>query len=76
MDADLLGALHTYLDGVKIADNELALDAVGEVGPGNHFFGCAHTMANYETAPLDEAKDEALQDFVARKKAAMDNAWY
>src|SRR5919198_1919461 len=48
MDTDFCGALHTYLDGVKIDDNQLALDAFREVGPGSHFFGCAHTMANYE----------------------------
>ncbi len=53
MDADFCGALHTYLDGVKIDDNQLALDAFREVGPGSHFFGCAHTMANYETAFWD-----------------------
>jgi trimethylamine--corrinoid protein Co-methyltransferase len=55
MDADFCGALHTYLDGVKIDDNQLALDAFKEVGPGSHFFGCAHTMANYETAFWDSA---------------------
>jgi trimethylamine--corrinoid protein Co-methyltransferase len=117
MDTDLCGALHTYLDGVKVDDNQLALDAFSEVGPGNHFFGCAHTMANYETAfwdsqvsdtlsfetwsaagsedaatranrlwkqtlaasmppPLDPAVDEALREFIARKKASMDDAWY
>ena len=27
MDADFCGALHTYLDGVKVDDNQLALDA-------------------------------------------------
>jgi trimethylamine--corrinoid protein Co-methyltransferase len=53
LDADLCGALHSYLDGIKIDDNQLALDAFHEVGPGNHFFGCAHTMANYETAFWD-----------------------
>jgi trimethylamine--corrinoid protein Co-methyltransferase len=53
LDTDLCGALHTYLDGVKIDDNQLAVDAFAEVGPGNHFFGCSHTMANYETAFWD-----------------------
>ena len=28
----------------------LALDAIREVGPGGHFFGCAHTLARYRTA--------------------------
>jgi trimethylamine--corrinoid protein Co-methyltransferase len=117
MDADLCGALHTYLAGVAVDDNALALDAFREVGPGNHFFGCAHTMANYETAfwdselsdndsfeqwtengsqdsmsrankrwkkqlaeyqppPLDDAIDEALREFVSKKKASMEDAWY
>ncbi len=53
LDDDLCGALHSYLDGVKIDDNQLAVDAFAEVGPGNHFFGCSHTMANYETAFWD-----------------------
>lgn len=117
MDADFCGALHTYLDGVKVDDNQLALDAFREVGPGHHFFGCAHTMANYETAfwdteiadnepfekweaagsgdaatranrkwkralaeyqppPLDAGVDEALQDFMSRRKGEMEDAWY
>jgi trimethylamine--corrinoid protein Co-methyltransferase len=29
---------------------ELALDAIREVGPGGHFFGCQHTMERYATA--------------------------
>ncbi|MET0596354.1 MAG: trimethylamine methyltransferase family protein [Mesorhizobium sp.] len=117
MDADFCGALHTYLDGVVVDDNQLALDAFREVGPGSHFFGCAHTMANYQTAfwdsdiadnepfekweaagsedaamranrrwkkllaeyeapPLDPGIDEALQDFIARRKAVAEDAWY
>ena len=117
LDADLCGALHSYLDGIKVDDNQLALDAFHEVGPGNHFFGCAHTMANYETAfwdseladnepfekweangshdaayranklwkqrlaefeapALDVAVRDELDDFVARKKASVQDAWY
>ena len=34
------------------------------------------TLAAYEAPKLDEAKDDALQDFIARKKASMDDAWY
>lgn len=117
LDTDYCGALHTYLSGLPVDDTTLALDAFHEVGPGNHFFGCAHTMANYETAfwdselsdnttfeqwseaggedamiranrrwkkilaevedpPLDPAVDEALRDFVTRKKGSMPDAWY
>ena len=53
LDADFCGALHTYLAGLALDDNALALDAFREVGPGKHFFGCAHTLANYETAFWD-----------------------
>ena len=117
LDTDFCGALHSYLDGVVIDDNQLAVEAFKEVGPGAHFFGCAHTMANYQTAfwdseladnepfekwelagsldsakranavwkkrlaeyqapPLDPAIDEALSDFVARRKAEAPDAWY
>ena len=68
MDADFCGALHTYLDGVKVDDNQLALDAFREVGPGSHFFGCAHTMANYETAFWDseDRRQRALREMGGR----------
>jgi trimethylamine--corrinoid protein Co-methyltransferase len=58
LDADLCGALHSYLDGVVIDDNSLAIDAFAEVGPGNHFFGCSHTMANYQTAFWDSTQSD------------------
>jgi trimethylamine--corrinoid protein Co-methyltransferase len=53
MDADFCGALHSYLAGVTVDDNSLALAAFAEVGPGSHFLGSAHTMANYTTAFFD-----------------------
>jgi trimethylamine--corrinoid protein Co-methyltransferase len=53
LDADLCGALHAYLDGVPVDDDALAVEAFAEVGPGNHFFGCSHTMAHYRTAFWD-----------------------
>ena len=53
MDADFCGALHSYLAGVVVDDNTLALDAFLEVGVGKHFLGCNHTMENYQTAFWD-----------------------
>ena len=50
LDADHCGALHAYLDGFRVDDDTLAVDAIREVGPGNHFLGCAHTMSHYENA--------------------------
>ena len=53
LDTDLCGALHTYLDGVRIDENQLAMDAFQETGPGNHHFGSEHTLRNYQTAYWD-----------------------
>jgi trimethylamine--corrinoid protein Co-methyltransferase len=39
-----------FLRPLVVDDGELALDAVREVGPGGHFFGCAHTQARYRNA--------------------------
>ena len=50
LDVDYLGAAHTFLKGLPVDTNTLAFDAFEEVGPGGHFFGCAHTLANYEDA--------------------------
>jgi trimethylamine--corrinoid protein Co-methyltransferase len=55
MDADFCGALHSYLAGVVVDDNTLALEAFREVGAGKHFLGCAHTMNNYQTAFWDSS---------------------
>ncbi|MFZ4531841.1 MAG: trimethylamine methyltransferase family protein, partial [Alsobacter sp.] len=50
LDADLLDMVAAFLTPVKVDAEELALDAMREVGPGGHFFGCAHTQARYRTA--------------------------
>jgi len=112
MDADQLGAMAVFAKGVDMSDNGQALDAIRETGPGQHFLGSAHTLANFESAfyrsdvadnasfeqweedggltaaqranaiykerlagyeapPIDEAVDEALLEFVARRKAEM-----
>jgi len=110
IDADQANMVGAMLRGIDMSENGLAMDALREVGPGAHFFGAAHTQANFEHAfyrstiadnnrfeqwelegsrdaaqranaiwkkmleeyeppPLDPAIDEALQDFVARRKA-------
>ena len=50
LDADLLDMVSEFLRPIVVDDAELALDAIREVGPGGHFFGCAHTQARYRTA--------------------------
>ena len=112
MDADQCGMMAVLVKGLDMSDNGQALDAIRENGPGQHFLGTAHTLANFETAfyrseiadnnsfkqwqedgsldasqrankvwkrmlfdyeapPIDPAIDEALQDFIARRKASM-----
>lgn len=34
------------------------------------------TLAEYQAPPLDEAVDEQLKDFIARRKASMEDAWH
>ncbi|MBI4933950.1 MAG: trimethylamine methyltransferase family protein [Actinobacteria bacterium] len=117
LDLDLCGAAHTYLKGISLEEDQFAMDAFAEVGPGKHFFGSQHTLRHYETAfyeppisdnnsfeqwrdagslsseqraaalwrqtlanyeapPMDDAIDEQLQEFVARRKAEMPDQWY
>ncbi len=117
LDNDRLGMMHVLLRGLALDDNAFALDGFHEVGPGNHFLGSAHTLANYETAyyeatfgdsasweqwseegeldarqrahvdwntrlenyeqpALPSDVDEALDEFVTRKKDAVPDAWY
>lgn len=117
LDADRLGAYEVVLRGFATDDDALGSDAYGDVEPGGHFLGAAHTLAHYTTAfyeaqlsdsnsveqweeqgskdaarracerwqqllaeyeppPLDPARREALDDYVARRKAALPDAWY
>jgi len=109
MDVDQLGGFHTLARSISLDDNGFALDAFREIGPGKHYLGSAHTLANYEHAfhdfeladnnsfeqwsvegsrdqlaranqrwkallaayeapPLEASIDEALKDYIARRK--------
>ena len=111
LDADQCGMMAVFTKGVDLSENGQALDAIRENGPGQHFLGTAHTLANFETAfyrsevadnnsyeqwledgsldapqranriwkrmlaeyeepPLDQAIDEALLEFMIKRKAA------
>jgi trimethylamine--corrinoid protein Co-methyltransferase len=50
LDCDLIQMVKSFLQPLDLTREALGLDAMREVGPGGHFFGCAHTMARYETA--------------------------
>ncbi len=111
LDADQCGMAAVFSKGIDLSENGQALEAILENGPGQHFLGTAHTLANFETAfyrsevadnnsfeqwvedgskdvvarantvwkrmlaeyeapPIDPGIDEALLDFIARRKAA------
>ncbi len=50
MDADQLGMMQVMCEGLDLTENGQAMSAVREVGPGQHFLGCAHTQENFMTA--------------------------
>ncbi len=50
LDADQASMLPVFLKGVDMSENGQALDALREVGPGNHFLGCSHTQENFQSA--------------------------
>ena len=115
LDAEMLQMMAEYLRPIEVTDDELALDAIAEVGPGGHHFGTSHTLARYESAfyspimsnrqnfeawqqagsidagtranaiwkqllqeytqpDLDPAIDEALVDYVDRRKLEIESS--
>ncbi|MGZ5294371.1 MAG: trimethylamine methyltransferase family protein [Actinomycetota bacterium] len=50
MDLDQCGMMAAFAKGVDLSPNGQAVDAILENGPGQHFLGTAHTLANFETA--------------------------
>jgi len=50
MDADQAGMIQKFHAGIDLSENGQALDAIRETGPGQHFLGCSHTQANFQSA--------------------------
>jgi len=50
MDCEMIQHLSYMLKPVKITREEIGADAMADVGPGGHFFGCEHTMERFKTA--------------------------
>src|SRR4030095_3901242 len=50
LDCHQARVVHALLAGVALSPNGQAMDAIRQVGPGNHFLGCDHTQANFESA--------------------------
>ena len=50
IDVEMLQNLTCLFSKPKVNTEELALDTIGAVPPGGHFFGTEHTMQRYESA--------------------------
>jgi trimethylamine--corrinoid protein Co-methyltransferase len=50
LDADQCGMAAVFVKGVDMTENGQALQAILDNGPGQHYLGAAHTLANFETA--------------------------
>ncbi len=52
MDCEILQMIQRYMEPmiVATAPEDIAVDAIREVGPTGHFFGLQHTQDRYETA--------------------------
>lgn len=52
MDCEVLQQVSRYFDPILTATDPdaLAVEAIAEVGPNGHFFGCDHTQARYADA--------------------------
>ncbi len=50
IDCEMLQQFIYYQQPVGTTDEDLAVDAIAEVGPHGHFLGCAHTQARFQSA--------------------------
>ncbi len=50
IDADLCGKVASFFEGIDLSKNALALEAIQDVGPGQHFLGSEHTQENFKSA--------------------------
>ncbi|MGI9608530.1 MAG: trimethylamine methyltransferase family protein [Acidimicrobiales bacterium] len=50
LDVDLLQMMQVFLEPLGMTPDDLALEAIADVGPGGHFFGTQHTQDRYKSA--------------------------
>ena len=50
LDVEMIQHLMEFLTPIEVNEGELALDALGRVPTGGHFFGDPHTLERYSTA--------------------------
>lgn len=50
LDADMAGMASALVAGVDLSDNGQAMEPILATGPGQHYLGTEHTLANFESA--------------------------
>ncbi len=50
LDVEMVQMFAEVFQPLGTSDGEMALDAIGSVQPGGHFFGTEHTLERYDTA--------------------------
>ena len=50
MDCELLGMYHTFVKGLDLSEESLAMESIRTVPPGGHHLGTPHTMERFRTA--------------------------
>lgn len=50
VDMEMVQMMSEFMRPIAVTEQELALDAIEDVGAGGHFFGTAHTIDRYKTA--------------------------
>ncbi len=50
MDCETIQQVSYYMQPMTVGSDELAFDAIKEVGPDGNFFSASHTLERYETA--------------------------
>jgi len=77
LDTDMAGMAGALLAGVDLSDNGQAMDPLLTTGPGQHYLGTEHTLANFESAfwTSQTADSNSFEQWESEgSKAAVDRA--
>lgn len=81
LDMEMVQMMYQTLQPIEVTEQDLALDAIKQVGAGGHHFGTAHTLARYKDAfyaPLisDWSNFETWQETGAKTATDRANIMY
>ena len=59
---EVAGLVKRFMRGIELAPETIALDVIGQVGPGGHFLEHPHTYQHFRTNWVPELFDRAARD--------------